>query len=84
MDVFKLRDRLIKDYSRTINDYPDDLIQKSLYTAIGRTWWEQGRAIQAAAQYLGFRRVGSAIRARFTAAIVAASEETSWNGTGSG
>jgi hypothetical protein len=54
---------------RRITDYPDDLLDKCFYAAIGRSWWERDEAIRAAARYLGFRRTGSVIVETFEKVI---------------
>lgn len=50
---------------RAIVDYPDELLVKYLYAAIGRAWVDREDAIRSAARYLGFRRTGATITSEF-------------------
>ncbi|MEP7220007.1 MAG: hypothetical protein ABI876_13880 [Bacteroidota bacterium] len=54
---------------RAIGEYPDELLQTYLPAAIGRAWKSHEEALRATARYLGFRKVGPAMREFLEAAI---------------
>ncbi len=54
---------------RTIDRYTRDHLIDILPGALGQGWSDRGEATIAAARHIGFRRIGSAIRAAFKSAI---------------
>lgn len=49
---------------RNISEYPSDLLREFFLSAVGRRWLTRDDAIRAVAEYLGFHKIGSAMRAQ--------------------
>jgi len=53
----------------SIRDFDRDALKAALLAVVGKDWIERDDAIRAAAQRLGFARLGKRIRAAFASAV---------------